>query len=360
MANAAYSIAPRNDGANAGHEADATSMCNVDDRLDAARAILGISPSSVADSTVDMVHSFGGRFNKPLSSSYARSEPTSCLNEQVTGGTASACATLSSTRRPRSNSAGLDALAFLATREQEANEALSSGIATTEINRRVVIAPILSHGDNMNIAPKVISSKPHVASAVSSSSCSSDDDSETMPPPPPRIATMNYRRRSVSNPEGMEKWAPMDSMRRFHLVLPASILEEELAEATAAMRAKEETIGIPECNEDPLTSSCESDVPTSETDREKEDTDHDLPHDELLRRARSRLLEDLSEGNLNGEKGVLTLPHSLSKYKEVRVLVPFSHCNPQRMSVRLAPNLFLCLAFVFRLFHHQLRRGWLR
>jgi hypothetical protein len=34
------------------------------------------------------------------------------------------------------------------------------------------------------------------------------------------------------------------------------------------------------------------------------------------------LLEDLSEGSLNGEKGVLTLPHSLSKYKEVN-----TNCN---------------------------------
>lgn len=50
-----------------------------------------------------------------------------------------------------------------------------------------------------------------------------------------------------------------------------------------------------------------------------------LEPEELLRRARSRLLEDLSEGQQQqlegsggGEKGVLTLPHSLSKYKEVR------------------------------------------
>mmetsp|Transcript_7673 Transcript_7673/g.17065 ORF Transcript_7673/g.17065 Transcript_7673/m.17065 type:complete len:549 (-) Transcript_7673:396-2042(-) len=49
-----------------------------------------------------------------------------------------------------------------------------------------------------------------------------------------------------------------------------------------------------------------------------------LEPEELLRRARSRLLEDLSEGQQQqlegsggGEKGVLTLPHSLSKYKEV-------------------------------------------
>lgn len=51
---------------------------------------------------------------------------------------------------------------------------------------------------------------------------------------------------------------------------------------------------------------------------EDEDVDESLLEpEELLRRARSRLLEDLSEENGEGEKGVLTLPHSLSKYKEV-------------------------------------------
>lgn len=49
-----------------------------------------------------------------------------------------------------------------------------------------------------------------------------------------------------------------------------------------------------------------------------EEEQANLTPEELLKRARSRLLEDLSEGSLNGEKGVLTLPHSLSKYKEVR------------------------------------------
>lgn len=66
--------------------------------------------------------------------------------------------------------------------------------------------------------------------------------------------------------------------------------------------------------------------PLSTTDEEDEDVDElTLEPEELLRRARSRLLEDLSESNgdgsggLNGDnKGsVLILPHSLSKYKEV-------------------------------------------
>ena len=57
---------------------------------------------------------------------------------------------------------------------------------------------------------------------------------------------------------------------------------------------------------------------------EEEDEEEDeslLEPEELLRRARSRLLEDLSEGA--GEKGVLTLPHSLGKYKEVSVWLSY-------------------------------------
>lgn len=56
---------------------------------------------------------------------------------------------------------------------------------------------------------------------------------------------------------------------------------------------------------------------------EEEEVDESLlDPEELLRRARSRLLEDLSEGaGVGGEKGVLTLPHSLSKYKEVRFYI---------------------------------------
>lgn len=48
-----------------------------------------------------------------------------------------------------------------------------------------------------------------------------------------------------------------------------------------------------------------------------EEDESSLEPEELLKRARTRLLEDLSEENPDGEKGVLTLPHSLSKYKEV-------------------------------------------
>lgn len=59
-------------------------------------------------------------------------------------------------------------------------------------------------------------------------------------------------------------------------------------------------------------------------DAEEEVDESMLEPEELLRRARSRLLEDLSEENGDGEKGDLTLPHSLSKYKEVSIEGQFS------------------------------------
>lgn len=303
MANAAFAIAPQH---RIDNDTDAT--MSLDDRLDAARAILGISPSSVTVNAFDKIHSFGGRFGKPIATS-STTEAVNCQNEASSPTTT---ATLVPHRRPRSNSAGLDALAFLATREQEANEALGVAGNDAQIKQQSV-APIIL--ENRNMGPKVIFVKPLVASAVTSSS---DDDSEAMPPPPPRA--IKSRRRSISNPEGMEKWAPIDSQRRFLLVLPASILEEELAEANAAMRAREETSGISRKAEASTTTDSSlsgADGDARDVDRKSEDDDQDLSQDELLRRARSRLLEDLSEGNLNGDKGVLTLPHTLAKYKEV-------------------------------------------
>lgn len=309
---------------------------------------------------------------------------------------------------------------------------------------------------------------------------SSDDDSEAMPPPPPRIPTavpplqpqpyptsvdseggftsilafhnndgstsllssspfnqnssssrrVGGRIRSVSNPEGMEKWDSYTRRNdRMHFVLPSSILEEELASTkrmieekkveenyvngyikkgdafstspfgammefspdhdhhhdhhnaysaqqqnntanttaatngtTASRRSKRQhkPKNIFGTSPDSVSSDLTPPVSTSKSKRknqssstsstssssssscksfhvenltsnvgEEEDEDIDeslLEPEELLRRARSRLLEDLSEGGedgvngggLNGEKGVLTLPHSLGKYKEVR------------------------------------------
>lgn len=52
---------------------------------------------------------------------------------------------------------------------------------------------------------------------------------------------------------------------------------------------------------------------------EKEIDESDLEPEELLKRARSRLFEDLSAEN-GLEKGTMAMPHSLDKYKEVRNL----------------------------------------
>lgn len=169
-------------------------------------------------------------------------------------------------------------------------------------------------------------------------SSSSDDDSEAMPPPPPR-----RRMRSVSNPEGMEKWDSLSQSHysRRHFVLPSSILEEELAEArsNAAERAREEDdaaaimiirqLRLKKRNKSfdifgTSPNSVISPIMVS-TDRSDDESlspvdEVDIAPEELLRRARSRLLEDLSAGSLTGEKGVLTLPHSLNKYKEVRTV----------------------------------------
>jgi hypothetical protein len=149
-------------------------------------------------------------------------------------------------------------------------------------------------------------------------SSSSDDDSVSMPPPPPR-----RRPRASSNPEGMEKWGD-----RRHFVLPSAILEEELAEASALAKAHEERCksSIPIKNRDFVDEfgtspdSVTSPIMLSATSSKDNDDsyldDEDMEPEELLKRARSRLLEDLSEGTLKGEKGFVALPHSLSKYKE--------------------------------------------
>jgi hypothetical protein len=272
------------------------SNMSLDERLDAARSLLGISPCSVTDTNVANASGaasgassstlFGGRMLKPTS--LVQQPPKQASSQQGGESTASEAAT-----RPRSNSAGLDALAFLATQEQE-----STGTVTQH-----GMAPPPKHPQHglrlmppqhlWQPLPPTVFSQPLVAAASTPvTSSSSDDDSEVMPPPPPRMVT---RRRSMSNPEGMDR-----ERKRFQLVLPAAILEEELAEASAAMKAKEEE--------------------EEHHHYYEEEEEEELDQDELLRRARSRLLEDLSQSHLHGEKGEITLPHSLEKYKEVGAL----------------------------------------
>lgn len=180
-----------------------------------------------------------------------------------------------------------------------------------------------------------------IASPPTSSSEDDDESFDSMPPPPPR-----RRPRSCSNPEGIEKWDSLtqDRSTRRHFVLPASILEEELAEASEAIRQRKLRVStIPEEPADFEGGSPSPDAvvdhPLSMEDEKQERKplvekelrgqstaanpvelgidESNLSPDELLKRARSRLLEDLSEGNMNGDKDVMTLPHSLGKYKEV-------------------------------------------
>lgn len=124
--------------------------------------------------------------------------------------------------------------------------------------------------------------------------------------PPPR----SRRPRSVSNPEDMvmmllpshyENETTTSSSRcgyhhrRRCLVLPASILEEELAEVNSAVQ--QNTIMM----------------------AAGQDTDDDADEATILANARARILEDVLE-ECRGDKGdTLVLPHTLIKYKEVRV-----------------------------------------
>ena len=231
--------------------------------LDAAQALLGAGGGSDNNYLSAEAHSSPRANLAPRATTSAVSSASSSAEDQPT--------TTTITRRPRSDSAGLDALAALASQER--------------------------------------SSPTHslVPSSSSSSSCSEDD--AAMPPPSPR------RPRSASNPEGMEKWDSLLQPKepRRHFVLPASILEVELAKASEAVKEQRN-------NNNKRPESIPEETPEDEVGKQEDNVDDsNLTPEELLRRARSRLLEDLSEGNVNGEKGVLTLPHSLAKYKEVSV-----------------------------------------
>jgi hypothetical protein len=150
----------------------------------------------------------------------------------------------------------------------------------------------------------------------------------------------------------MEKWDSLTKgpFNRKHFVLPSAILEEELAEASALAKAHEETY----TSHLPLKKrgrTVEDDYGTSpnsvtspimsaaKADDSPEEGVVEISPEELLKRARSRLLEDLSEGSLKGEKGVLTLPHSLSKYKEVRTICQTMFWFPAKQA---EPHLFSC------------------
>ena len=136
----------------------------------------------------------------------------------------------------------------------------------------------------------------------------------------------------------------------FRLVLPESVLEEELARVSAVMKRRrrnrddaaalrmrlcipEEEEGEYDEDEGEVDGGIEREGTHGlEGDQEeaKDDGGNCLPSngarqidsEELLRRARARLFEDLMlEGKMGScavDKGILALPHSFDKYKEVR------------------------------------------
>jgi hypothetical protein len=236
-------------------------------------------------------------------------------------------------RRPRSGSEGLDYLALLAEQERR---------AVVEVEDPMMLA-------------------------VPTPALSDSDDSEIMPPPQPR------RPRSTSNPEYMQEWSKNDDLnsevtipvvvctsaavKQQHFVLPPSLLRKELAEARGAVNRKaaaaaaitarsrgsfstwrsSPTPSIPEdseyLEEDQQLQSDDDDYYVDDFCEDDDDVDNNnneevgleegdratISSTELLRRARARLLEDLSECNLTGDKSVMILPHSLTKYSAVRV-----------------------------------------
>ena len=264
------------------------------------------------------------------------------------------------------SSDALDALAALASATSEVRNASvdEDDDAYHEEERRDTLSPLIA------------SRSPSPEQTKSSSSNMSSSS---------RPRAMMGRLRSVSNPEGMEKWDSMGShgpSNRRHFVLPTSILEEELAAAQMAVdrglgrryRAysgqfsddphhhpyaddepdymdaaplrispdglaeatmeetdeyeedeeeegsgdeEEETSGDENANGD------EEDEDEEQVEEDEEEDTSNLTPDELLRRARARLLEDVSTANGGpagtsvASRGVLPLPHSLGKYKNV-------------------------------------------
>eukprot|EP00977_Amphora_coffeiformis_P000403 scaffold108_cov162-Amphora_coffeaeformis.AAC.14 len=282
---------------------DAVRMGRRMDDLSVAHTLLGVSPSESKPSSSCKVSldSYAG-LESLAEQAHAMHQQQSVANPSVhetsPATTKSRVPNLSEdttkvARSVASPSTGLDALAALASEE-------ASGTSDPFLVAR--------HG--------VLASAPN----------SSDEESDQMPPPPPR------RRRSASNPEGMEKWDSLNRARggggtRRHFVLPEAILEEELAEANAAVREREllkseDKDPSKDAGEEIRDVHHEDDEDSNEADKEEEEEDESmLTPEELLRKARSRLLEDLSEGSISGEKGQLMLPHALGKYKHVGTII---------------------------------------
>jgi hypothetical protein len=252
--------------------------------IDAARALLGVAPHSYSEGGPSELDATGEssvpltspeNVNQRVDPSQLSSENDDIVSEYDVN------YRYSKDQVKRSGSNGLETLAELAEREQNAS------------TNRPIPSFLLPTGlDNL--------------------------------PEPRRLG----RLRSISNPEGMEKWDSIYSRR--HFFLPASILEEELAEANEAVRQRSIS---PEkdCYIHEMASpfEMESELPSQRVNNEHDDnaalscfteTENREDPDELLRQARFRILEDISSETWkldNCDKNELTLPHSLSKYKEV-------------------------------------------
>ena len=121
------------------------------------------------------------------------------------------------------------------------------------------------------------------------------------------------RQRSCSNPEGMEKWEAMTRIRCRDYTPPLSILEEE-EDGDSDMTEVANSLSLlakDKITPDVFHSQSATLQPIVVTpDEVMEDPA------ELLRRARSKLLEDMHECGSNS-KGSTVLPHTLGKYKEL-------------------------------------------
>jgi len=107
------------------------------------------------------------------------------------------------------------------------------------------------------------------------------------------------------------RWRQKEKYQKAHFYLPESVFFKSEEQPKPRIHAINNTRGgVPSVRMSVISETkCEGQLSHS--------SELALSPEDMLRRARSRLLEDLSEGNLNGDKGVLTLPHSLAKYKEV-------------------------------------------
>ena len=113
----------------------------------------------------------------------------------------------------------------------------------------------------------------------------------------------------------------VDSMNNVYGTSPDTVISSlavQTGNKSAGSRGKKAKKGARKKKSLRTPSSDDKDIDeNAEDESEEEVNESDLDPKELLRRARSRLFEDLSAEN-GMEKGAMAFPHSLEKYKEVR------------------------------------------